>query len=453
MKHMKKIIAAAMVVSMSLAGCAGGGEVPVQRVDALFGANAGTSTDKFAGVVVSENAVEIKREGEKTIKEVYVSEGDQVAQGDKLFCYDMDELSLSLDKQKLDLERFDATISDKEDQIASVERELQSVSGTEATQLNIQLRQLQTELTQAEYDKAAKQKEVDYTEKMLQDVDVKSPIKGTIRKINEMGDGPYMTIQQSGAYEVKGTLNELSLGAGIMEGTSVTVISRLDTTKTWNGVVERVDYNSAQDNNQDSSGGMMYGGMVSAAYGGVSGGMTSSTNYPFYIKLDSTDGLLLGQHVYIQVSNGGGAADGSLAIPENFITNLHYDEMNDCNIGEVWAANAQGKLEKVQVTFGEFDPAIGGYGIVSGLTENDYVADPANPDCADGAKVSYREESDFAGNNTTTAPVDGELPVDDLIPDENAVTDSMPVESLPEAMTSSEAQISDASGSEAGQEG
>ena len=27
---------------------------------------------------------------------------------------------------------------------------------------------------------------------------------------------------------------------------------------------------------------------------------TSSTSYPFYVELDSSDGLMLGQHVYIE---------------------------------------------------------------------------------------------------------------------------------------------------------
>lgn len=454
MKHMNKLIAAAVVVSMALAGCAGGGEVPVQQVSSLFQTGVSTAADKFGGVVVSENAVEIKREGEKSIKDLYVAEGDQVAKGDKLFSYDTDELSLTLDKQKLEMDRLDATIEEKKDQISSVESDLQNASGTEEMQLSIQLRQLQTELTQSEYDKAAKQKEIDYTEKMLKDVDVKSPINGTIRKINESGEGPYMTIQQSGAYEIKGTLNELSLGAGIMEGTAVTVISRVDSTKTWNGVVDRVDYDSAQSSGQEGSGGgvaIYGGGMVSEAY--APSGMSSSTNYPFYVKLDSTDGLLLGQHVYIQVSNGAAVSGGTLAIPENFIMNLHYDESNDANIGEVWAANAQGKLVRVQVTFGEFDPSIGGYGIIEGLTQDDYVADPANPDCEEGAKVSFREESDFAGNAAATVPADAEMPTDGVSPDESVAEDAALGESVPEDAAVNEPQSSEATVAEAGQEG
>lgn len=31
---------------------------------------------------------------------------------------------------------------------------------------------------------------------------------------------------------------------------------------------------------------------------------TTSTSYPFYVELDSSDGLMLGQHVYIERDTG-----------------------------------------------------------------------------------------------------------------------------------------------------
>ena len=39
--------------------------------------------------------------------------------------------------------------------------------------------------------------------------------------------------------------------------------------------------------------------------GGSSGDdTTSSSSYPFYVTLDSSDGLMLGQHVYIEMDEG-----------------------------------------------------------------------------------------------------------------------------------------------------
>lgn len=411
MKPNQKLLAAALAVCLTLSACGGSEGVPVQQVGALFQSNTATASDRFAGMVVSENAVEIKKENEKTVREIYVAEGDQVSEGDKLFSYDADELSLTLDKQKLEVDRLNATIDEKKEQISSVESDMESASGNDYTQLNIQLRQLQTELTQAEYDKVAKQKDVEHTEKMMKDVDVKSPISGTVRKINEQGEGAFMVIQQAGAYEVKGTLNEMSLSAGIMEGTPVVIQSRTDASKTWNGTVRKVDYNAAQSGGDNNGYGdsVMIGGM-----GMDSSGMNNSTSYPFYVELESTDGLLLGQHVYIRV----GAQDAQtagLALPESFVMELRYDEQNACNVAQVWAATQQGKLKKTEVILGEYDPAAGAYPIISGLTEQDYIADPANPNCAEGAAVSHRDPADFPGDPAPTQPA--EEPVDPEMPE------------------------------------
>ena len=244
MRGKLKLAALAAAACMALTACSEAQDsVPVEAVYLL--SQSAASAESFAGVVISENAVEIKREGDKSIKELYVTEGEQVTEGQVLFSYDSDELSLTLDKQELELERLEAKIKDTEAQISEVQKELNSASGDTRTQLNIQLRQLQTELTQATYDKSTQQTEIDYTKKMLENVDVVSPIDGTIRKITDDGSAAYITIQQAGAYQVKGLLNEMSMSAGIMEGTAVKIISRLDQTQTWNGYVTLVDYENA----------------------------------------------------------------------------------------------------------------------------------------------------------------------------------------------------------------
>ncbi|MBP5266807.1 MAG: hypothetical protein J6Z06_08325, partial [Lachnospiraceae bacterium] len=75
----------------------------------------------------------------------------------------------------------------------------------------------------------------------------------------------------------------------LSEGMSVTVHSRVDQSKTWEGTISKIDTESV---NKDTNNNDMY-------YGGGSGG-ESSTKYTFYVNLGSVDGLLLGQHVYIE---------------------------------------------------------------------------------------------------------------------------------------------------------
>lgn len=383
-----KCIAAGLILALGLSACAQEEVfVSVERVDRLTAV--ATAAEKFSGVVVSDNAVTVAKEADKKVKELLVKEGDQVREGQKLFSYDTDELNLTLDKQELEQDRLEAEIDDIEDQIKDVEAELKNASGDTKTQLNIQLRQLEMELTQAEYDGNVIKTEIEYTKKMLKNVHVYSPIDGTVRSVSEDNYEQYLVIQQTGAYRVKGLLNEMNMGMGIMEGTAVQVISRLDPSQVWTGTVELVDYENAEQNSYDSM------------YYGYSSSMSSSSSYPFYITLDSTDGLLLGQHVYIQIAVT--VTDPTVPyIPESYLMDLLYDSASDAVTASVWMVNEKGVLTKQAVTLGEYDMATGSYQVIEGLDFVDYVADPSNPDCREGAAISINGQTGYTDNSGLT---------------------------------------------------
>ena len=70
----------------------------------------------------------------------------------------------------------------------------------------------------------AKDQEIDKLKEMLANVDITAPVDGTIRKIDNEGQtNVYITIQQSGAFRIKGTLNEMSMNGGLMVGSRVKV--------------------------------------------------------------------------------------------------------------------------------------------------------------------------------------------------------------------------------------
>jgi HlyD family secretion protein len=197
-----------------------------------------------------------------------------------------------------------------------------------------------------------------------------------VQEINENGTDnygnpkPYITIQQSGSYRVKGTLGELQRGS-IMEGTRIRVTSRTDENVFWLGTVSLVDYeNPSQGNNND-----IY-------YGGSTDEMTSYSKYPFYIELDNTDGLILGQHVYLEVETEEGEAAG---IP----VSMAFICYNDDGSAYVWAENGRGKLEMRAVTIGDFNDMMGTVNIIEGLTEEDYIAFPDPELCKEGVPVTH----------------------------------------------------------------
>ena len=400
MKMKKHVIALGAALILGLTGC--GGQTQVQAEQAGMLTTAATSSDKFAGVVVSENAVEITRDTEKQISELYVSVGDTVRINEKLFEYDTDTLSLTIDKQELEMSKLDQQIKDLNTQKTNLEKQIKSEKdkSVKAT-LDLQLRTVKADLTQATYDKQSLQAEITYNKNMLKNAVVRSPIKGTIRAIDENGS-PYITIQQAGAFQVKGMLNELSLGAGIMEGVGVTILSRTNSTQFWTGMVSMVDYNAGSSGQQD--------GMMDFD----SDGMSTSTSYPFYITLDDTAGLLLGQHVYIQIS-AAAIGDDLLRIPEGYVMDVVMDEESFVTTGTVWAVDMETlKLAKTTVTLGEYDPTYGTYVIYDGITAESYLADPMDAGVREGATVHLLGEHEYMGQTEplpTTMPTEtGTLP-------------------------------------------
>ena len=97
----------ACAISLSLAGCGSSGSaVYVQSVETLSNLGGIAPGDRFAGLVVSENVTEIKKDGDKAIAELLVKEGDDVKEGQELFSYDTDELELALEKTQLEVEKM-----------------------------------------------------------------------------------------------------------------------------------------------------------------------------------------------------------------------------------------------------------------------------------------------------------------------------------------------------------
>ena len=95
--------------------------------------------------------------------------------------------------------------------------------------------------------------------------------------------------------------------------------------------------------------------------------MTSSSKYPFYVKLNDVTGLILGQHVYIELDYGQQEVREGLWLPEYYIVDADSSPY-------VWAANGRDRLEKRGVSLGEYDAERGEYQVISGLKESDYIA-------------------------------------------------------------------------------
>ena len=396
-KYVWAMLIVALLVSMTACG-AGGSAVPVQRADQLT--LAGQAEERYAGMVVNEDVVEITRDSSKKVAELYVEVGQTVKAGDKLFSYDMDEVSLALEKTQLEVEKMKNEQVTYTGQLEKLEKQLKrTYDESTKTRLTLEINTLKTTMMENDYNLKAKDKEIARLQEMLQNIDIMAPVDGTVRKVDEQGQsGSYITIQQAGAYRIKGAINEMSMANGLMVGSRVKVFSRVSDA-TWMGTVLSIDMEDTSQNNND------YGYIIG---GGVMDSMTTSSNYVFYVELDSVEGLLLGQHVYMEVFAEQPEMPG-LWIPESFIMDMTMNEETFETTGTVWVDNGNGRLEQRSVTLGMYDYMTGCYEILSGITEGDFLADPSNPNCAAGAATSRREPKDFTGGAVADATEENEV--------------------------------------------
>ena len=367
------VLAAAICLSFAACGSKEGA-VYVQSVAELADMGGIAPGDRFAGLVVSENVAQIEKDAERTIAELLVKEGDDVEEGAALFSYDTEELQLMLDKQLLELEQLKASIESYKEQIQQLEKDSKRVSASDKLQYTIQIQSTQLDLTEAEMNLKTQEAEVDRSEDILENATVTSPVTGRVQSVIENGTDnygnplPYITIQQSGSYRIKGMLGELQRGS-ITEGTRIRIVSRTHEDQNWVGTVSLVDY----ENPSQGAGNNYYGMAVDE--------MTVASRYPFYVELDSTEGLLLGQHVYMELYTEDGQQPG-LSVGSVFIC---YEEDGSTY---VWAEN-RNKLEKRSVTLGEYNSMMDTFQITEGLAETDYIAFPDAELCKEGVPTTH----------------------------------------------------------------
>ena len=368
------LTALSLVLAAALSGC--GSKEPAVYVQQVSSLNGMSSEDRFSGLVVSENLTEVKKDSDKQVAELLVKEGQDVKQGDPLFSYDTDQLQLAADKLDLEREQLNSSLEDYQTQIGQLEREREKVSANKKLQYTIQIQSAQVSLKEAELNLKTKEAELEKAQNLLKNATVLSPITGRVQSINESGTdsqgnaAAYITIQQAGSYRVKGTIGELQQGA-ISKGDRILLTSRVDSTKTWLGTVTLVDYENPVKN--DNSGGYVISGNDSS---------NVASKYPFYVELDNMDGLIMGQHLYMEKYSESGAATG-VPLSSAFIA---YEEDGSAY---VWVENSHSKLEKRAVTLGDYNEQTDRYDVVEGLSEDDYVAFPDDTVCHAGAPTSH----------------------------------------------------------------
>ena len=366
------LVAAAVLIGVIVFAVRRNGSGPVDPENAVFVESVAAITgmgssngmmNRFSGVVESQETWSIEQNQEYSVAEVYVKVGDTVEEGTPLFIYDVEQFNEKLEQSKIDLERLNAELSSMNTTIAELEKEKAEADASLKASYTIQIQQQELEKKQKEYDIKSKQSEIDKLNDNIANATVTSKIAGVVQTINNGNggqtyygedDNSFIKIMKTGDFRVKGTINESNIGE-ITEGTAMIVHSRVDPDKTWTGTVTVID----RENGKSSQ--TYYGSDTSA----------QSTNYPFYVDLDSSEDLMLGQHVYMEINAG--------QLDESKKTGIWIDEyyvdQTDPEKPVIWVSE-NGKLKKRAVTLGEHDEELFKVQVLEGLTAEDYIAFP-----------------------------------------------------------------------------
>lgn len=389
---MRKIISAALTGVLLLGilgGCADSGSasgqtVSVEAVSSVVSAGSVGLADWYAGMVVAGDTEKVKRDSNKTVLETYVKQGDMVAEGDPLFAYDVEKMQLDLDNLYLKKADYENTISSANAEISELEKQRDEAKEADKLSYTLQIDSRKADIREAQYNMSVNDRDIASMEASLEHTVVDSPIAGRIMTVDETGGSSnygyygdqdqsssagidYITVTDVNSMRIQGNINEMN-AYSLSEGMEMTIRSRTDSEQTWTGTLSLIDWENPVQNTNNNDSGVVY---VSSP-GSGDDGMTTSSKYPFYIELDSTDGLLMGQHVYIEPYAGEEQSDEPAGpmLPGYYIVQDDGDPY-------VWADNGKGKLEKRSVTLGQYDESSDAYEIVDGLDLSDYIAFPA----------------------------------------------------------------------------
>ena len=352
----------------------------VTRVGVLTGDNLGVQ-NWYAGVVEPQSTIKINLDSSRKVKEVAVSVGDSIHVGDLLYEYDLTSLEDDLKQAQLDLDRLKNEMLNIQEQIVTLEREKVKAKASAQLSYTIEIESNRMSLKKNEYDQIAKQNAIDKLVAATLNTQVLSEVDGVIQKIDtsklstddgdsltdggtdlysdDSSDNAFITILGTGNYRIKGLVNEQNR-RDIVQGEGVIIRSREDSSKIWHGFMGNVDEQNAQQSNNDSFWGLS----------DSSDNQTSSSSYPFYVELESSEDLMLGQHVYIERDVGQSDRPDGLWLNAVYLTDINSDSPF------VWADNGHGRLEKRVVKLGEFDEDNLEYRVLEGLTTDDYIAFP-----------------------------------------------------------------------------
>ncbi len=356
------------------------GKIYVQSVKSLMGQDA--FSNRFSGIVETQKTEKIELDLSREIAEIYVSEGSKVKAGQALFSYNTDSLRLDIEQMQIEIEKCNTTIANNNEEITQLRNIMNTLPAADQLEYSAQIQMLQADIAQAQYDIKTKEANINAKKNAIDKSTVTATMAGTVQKINDENairnaepgtTNVFMTVTAEGDFRIKGSVGEQNIFE-IVTGELVIVRSRVNPDQIWTGTITSVNTQGEEENPNDM-------------YYGYDGG-ESSTKYSFYVNLDSTEDLMLGQHVTIEVDHGQNKSKDGVWLSSGYIVYTEKEEP------VIWAAKKDGaKLEQRKVTLGLYDEELDLFEIKEGIGKDEYVAWPSS-DCKVGAATTTVITSD-----------------------------------------------------------
>ncbi len=278
----------------------------------------------FNGIIEPQQTWDIQKDDSRTVSEIFVAEGDLVTTGQQLFTYDTSETSLQIQQAQIELEGIQNEISGYDSQIKELQNLKKQASADQQLEYTTQIQQAENSQKQSQLSLRQKQAEIDNLNKTLNNSIVTSTMDGVVKQINTTSTDsstPFMRILATGAYQVKGTVDEQNVGM-LSEGMDVIIHSRVNEDQTWEGTISKIDTENTVSENSNS-------------YYSDSSSGEQATKYYFYVTLTTGDDLLLGQHVYVEPQfDYGDYEEGDIGITVDEDGNIYDSNGNLLTIDE-----------------------------------------------------------------------------------------------------------------------
>ena len=344
------------------------GAVYVQSVSVITGVGPAGQRNRYSGVVEAKNVVKLDPDKDLTVKECFVAAGDKVVKGQRLFSYDVESMQIAFEQLQLDILGLENGIQTGEAKVESLKKKLATAKEFKKYEIQMDIQTEELEVRKKKYELSGKTKQAEDMEEALKNTVVYSPVTGTVRSVKtgdssgqdyysyggSTEDTAYITIVAGNDYCVKGTVSEQTIHT-LQEGMDVRILSRVDDS-IWPGRIYKINTEETKQNG-------------SRYYYYDSGSGEQASKYDFFVELDNNEGLLMGQHVYIELGSGADQAADALLLP------LYYVVENE---GQpfVYAADGENRIEKRTVTLGDQDEENGTVAILDGLSYLDRIAFP-----------------------------------------------------------------------------